>query len=297
MFYRIIHDTLEKLNTYGENAITSVYQFPSLFGVDFNTTTNIPFGILFPQNINGYIPQNKKVLSHLYLSLSIQPTDSAETTIFPQFFSIPFTCTFNLYNSKAPAPSAFGVPTNYLGGERDIQGLFNYNSFPTPSLAGSLFSQYLNYNSLNNSMDAVGNIISTLKSGGGLFNTAANFVNRAENLRLAHQFSIASSPSGNYSRNGANYNGVWFQTITPTNNSAQVLDDYFTKYGYAQKRIASPILRARPSFTYIQTKDMILKGKIPQQYKTEIENIFDTGITWWTSPDIVGDYSQDNSPS
>ena len=75
---------------------------------------------------------------------------------------------------------------------------------------------------------------------------------------------------------------------------AATIDDYFDKFGYQTNRLMIPNLRVRPYWTYIKTVSCTIKGSVPCDDMNTICNIFDNGITFWTSGDNVGNYSLDN---
>lgn len=74
------------------------------------------------------------------------------------------------------------------------------------------------------------------------------------------------------------------------------IDNYFTMYGYAVKRLKTPLFEVRPHWNYIQTSGCTINGNVPGDDERKICSIFDNGITFWKNPEEVGDYSLDNSP-
>lgn len=76
---------------------------------------------------------------------------------------------------------------------------------------------------------------------------------------------------------------------------ARTIDDFFTMYGYAQHIVATPNIHARSQFTYIKTTGAKVGGSMPAQYETAIEACFDRGITFWTTPANMCDYSVSNT--
>lgn len=78
---------------------------------------------------------------------------------------------------------------------------------------------------------------------------------------------------------------------------AKMVDDYFSMFGYAQKKIAIPNMNARPHWTYVKTVACMVEGRIPAKDKATIESIFDHGIRFWKSLDEMGNYALDNSPT
>lgn len=76
---------------------------------------------------------------------------------------------------------------------------------------------------------------------------------------------------------------------------AKIIDDYFSAYGYAQHKFKKPEIIARTYWGYTKTKGCELIGSCPEGIKAQIASIFDNGIRFWNSNEIIGDYSLDNS--
>ena len=103
---------------------------------------------------------------------------------------------------------------------------------------------------------------------------------------------------GNYSCGGVNcasgkqqfYGG----RVSVTKQYAEMIDNYFSLYGYSLMKVQVPNLRARPHWTYVKTRGCNLKGSLPAISKQNIKNIFNSGITFWKVPSEVGDYTLDN---
>lgn len=86
-----------------------------------------------------------------------------------------------------------------------------------------------------------------------------------------------------------------YRCMSVNANVARTIDDYFTMYGYAQHIIAKPNIHARSQWTYIKTVGAKVGGSMPGIYEREIERALDRGITFWVSPENVGNYSLDNN--
>ena len=79
---------------------------------------------------------------------------------------------------------------------------------------------------------------------------------------------------------------------------ARAIDDYFTMFGYATKRVKTPNITGRPYWNYVKTIGKTVDGiSIPEPYLDEINNAFNRGITIWHNPGNVGNYSLDNRPT
>lgn len=77
---------------------------------------------------------------------------------------------------------------------------------------------------------------------------------------------------------------------------AERIDRYFTMYGYAQNRLATPNPYARGRFTYLKTVGCNLQGNAPVWAISGLNKIMDNGITFWKDYVGVGNYTADNSP-
>ena len=76
---------------------------------------------------------------------------------------------------------------------------------------------------------------------------------------------------------------------------AKMIDDFFTRYGYAQNRIMNPPVHVRSKFTYVKTKGCKINGSMPAEAEKKIEDIFDRGVTFWNGISGVGDFSGTNN--
>lgn len=89
-----------------------------------------------------------------------------------------------------------------------------------------------------------------------------------------------------------------------TGEYAETIDNYFSMFGYATKKVKQPNIcrpynQIRPYWNYIQTKGCIIRpanGKgLNGADEAKICSIYDNGITFWRTTD-VGNYNRDNSP-
>ena len=81
--------------------------------------------------------------------------------------------------------------------------------------------------------------------------------------------------------------------ITP--EFARIIDDYFTKHGYATHRVKIPNRNVRPYWTYTKTIGCEITGSIPCDDARKICDIYDRGITFWKNGTNIGNYNLDNS--
>lgn len=78
-----------------------------------------------------------------------------------------------------------------------------------------------------------------------------------------------------------------------TKEYIDILQNYFSRYGYAYHRMEVPNLKSRENWNYIQTVGANIIGNIPQLFIDALEGLFNSGITLWHTTD-VGNYSLPN---
>lgn len=88
-----------------------------------------------------------------------------------------------------------------------------------------------------------------------------------------------------------------FRRKSITSNYAQMIDDYFTMYGYKVNQVLVPNMNARPHWTYVKTIGCNVNGAFPASDARQIEEIFDNGVRFWHNISEMGNYSLDNSPT
>lgn len=78
---------------------------------------------------------------------------------------------------------------------------------------------------------------------------------------------------------------------------AEIIDKFFDMYGYKTNRVGTPILNARPRYSYVKTVGCSLDGLIPGDMKQTIERIFDKGIRFWQPHATFGNFDPVVNPN
>lgn len=117
----------------------------------------------------------------------------------------------------------------------------------------------------------------------------------AEVNRMMHQPDVVKSQaSGNslFCENFMTYN--WCQ-MSIRRQFARQIDMFFQQFGYAYDTVGNvkSFVKTRESWNYIKTSGCYVKGNIPAEDATLIEDILDSGITFWHDDDI-GNYKRVN---
>lgn len=91
--------------------------------------------------------------------------------------------------------------------------------------------------------------------------------------------------------------GGWYARKHIQRQFAEIIDNYFTMFGYATKRVKTPNINSRPHWNYVKTLYCYINGNLPEGAESDIRNCFNKGITFWKNPSEIGNYSLDNSPT
>ena len=78
------------------------------------------------------------------------------------------------------------------------------------------------------------------------------------------------------------------------NEYAQIIDEFFTKFGYQVNKTKIPQFKSRKNHNFIQTRDINLTADAPQDDVDELKAIFNNGVTFWHDPNTFGNYAYDN---
>ena len=76
---------------------------------------------------------------------------------------------------------------------------------------------------------------------------------------------------------------------------AQVIDGYFSMYGYKVNSVKVPNITGRQNWNYVKTIDCYIQADIPQEDLQTIKSMFDRGLTIWHHASTFMDYSQSNA--
>lgn len=77
----------------------------------------------------------------------------------------------------------------------------------------------------------------------------------------------------------------------------KVIDDYFTRFGYAIRKLEMPNITGRQNWNYVEiaSSEEIGYGDVPNKYMDIINNACRRGVTIWHNHANVGNYSLNNN--
>lgn len=337
-WYNTYHEALvllnRKLATYvnDPDAVVCLYMCPSAIIPNYSQNLNfaeIPngssareielptTGLTGTESIGGYSNvQNKKLYTYPYNYYHVDNGSGSELTVRYEFFGnhIP---TFVL-NGCFTQPCRITLrPVNY----KDVLYTLNteiitMDGYPLCSWNMDAYKAWVAQNSIplltDTALKTAGGIIgmatgTPLGMIGGAISLGSSIKSLLnQNYKASIQADICkgntSSSNANVSAGKQQYYGGRFSV---TGDYAKMIDDFFTRFGYAINEVAIPIRNARPHWTYIKTAGCTISpytasqsqsGGVPNDDMRKICSIYNEGITWWKNPSEVGDYSLNNKP-
>lgn len=85
---------------------------------------------------------------------------------------------------------------------------------------------------------------------------------------------------------------IYYMKIRP--EYAEMIDNYFSCYGYAVKRVKRPNIKSRTEWNYIKTTGCTISGNVPGDVEAAICSAYDKGLTFWHKPNHMYRYDLDN---
>lgn len=260
------------------------------------------------QNIDGYIPKNKKLFTYPYYFLYADNSQGQGREYrLENWPDAPyFTLTTSLY-SGSDITIVCMPSKNYEGWNlgSDISQTLTLSGYPMGAWTSDTFKAYTAQNAAATaaalgslSTHALANVMTGNPAG-----AIGNFVQGVETVLNASLHSIQQSkilPDKIHGNEGSNTNWTthnmdfYFCIRCIKSDLAKTYDDRLSRYGYRIDKVKKPNLNSRKSWNYIRTENAIIGGNIPGSVKQQIEQILNKGITFWHTED-VGNYSLDNS--
>lgn len=325
----MIFMTAEELGMYIQEATTNdklggivaIYNIRGTFTSAGSRDTSVSIAKNYG-NFGGYSPKNAKLFCYPYNVLHLYSAAGSADYRYEQFSGS--SCTFSVKQVSRPEPFTSIAPTNYNGySGNDLELRLVYANFPTSPFNNDVYKQYLaaNANSLNlqqttNTIEgifglsqaAVGGALalsgmgaqggsmaqSGVQTGISAFMKSAQLNARLEDIKSKPaQTNGSSTPSTEFA---LGLDIPHYKCLKIKAEYARIIDDYFTMYGYAIRRVKVPNRNARPHWTFTKTAGCVVVGSVPADDIRSICSIYDNGITFWKKPDEVGDYTLDNRP-
>jgi hypothetical protein len=287
---------------------------------------NVTFETSNDNCFEGYKPKNKKLYSYPYNLLSGTTFDGNPVEYHFEYFN-DNTPNFWFFASEAPNFELICYPYNYKGGYLNADEAITLSGFPQCAYAIDSYKAWLAQNSgkiigsmvgtgVSLLMSAAGSIAMPAAAGaisgvggfaaagtmgsGDLTSTATSAISSAANLvgtmyDESRKGYIPRGTQGSSSLISSDQLDFHFFHYSIRAEYAKIIDQYFSRYGYACRQNKVPNRNVRKNWTFTKTVDCTIKGNVPSDDMATIKAIYNKGITFWRKPENVGDFTLDNS--
>lgn len=262
------------------------------------------------ENIDGYVPKNKKLFVYPYQYLNCSNNSGGNAIYQYEHFSAnPFS--FNIHGCISPGCSIKGFPRLYKGVDNNYDEGLSCGKYPVCSYNTDMYTNWMTQNSVNIALSiasgvgqVAGGVALGVASGGlgmavGGGSVVGGVSSIAQTLAQIHQQSLVPPQAqGNSNCGDVNYGmGITDFTFYKMNikkEYAKNIDSYFQMFGYKVSTVKTPNKNHRSKWWYTKTIDANIDGSIPTNELEKIKNCYDNGITFWRNPNEISRYDLSN---
>lgn len=258
-------------------------------------------------SFSSYVPRNNKCFVYPYNYLYVTNHVGNDNILKYEDFSSN-NCVFDLEFAISIGGTGRMLPKNYKNIKRNYNESIIIPKFPTCSWSGDAFTNWLTQNAVNiptqianigiNTLTATGSAISGNMTGGvmggiSVTNSIASLIGEFYQASLLPAIKQGTNNADiNYL---ANRNRITFYHMRVKTEFLQVIDNYFSMFGYKVNTVKSPNITGRNNWNYVKTTNANFTGNIPQSDILQINNMFNNGVTLWHNPNNMYNYSSNNS--
>lgn len=314
-----VNGVLQQLNSAGKlDSILAMYVLPDNVLL---AATGTPFGdvefttVKYTTTLGSYTPKCKKLLAYPYNYLKISVPGVYEG-VFPYEFFDNSQIVFKMGATQFSPPEAVFIPQNYKGATSNTDESFSISGWPMCAYTSDAYLSYMaqNYNSIksqqasmaiNATMQGIASAVQAVTNPvgaiSGIVQTGVGYAQQAMQMEASFKDLQNRAPvsHGSLSTSAVFQSGimdVYTMQYHVRPEYAQVVDNYLWAYGYRVDIIDTPNFNARPYWTYIKTHRSNCSGDAPASVLRAAESALNSGLTFWTNADNIGNYSLQNYP-
>lgn len=279
----------------GGSAITTIGQHPKgdlNISYDLNLVSEITPNNLYKDitvNID-YIPTFKKELSYPYAKLEIVDKITGKfIELDLSKFQDPLNPQFKIQGNVSELPEYKVIPKNYNGIEYSIENALVVQPKTEMPVFSNSYAKYLKDNKTANLISGAMGVTGAIGSiaTGNIAGAVGSFASIAQTLNADH---VAKTQPNQVS--GINGDGCEYVTLYPKiffrlkimdSNHMDIARNFWNMFGYPVRKLAN-VNPFTKKYNFLKTVDCnIIADSIPSEYQRELEDIFDKGVTIWTS--------------
>lgn len=259
-------------------------------------------------SFSDYTPKNNKCFVYPYNYLFVSNNQGSNNIYKYEDFNTK-KCIFENQFSIAIGGSGRIVPKNYKGMATNDDEALALGKYPTCAWSSDAFTNWLTQNSVNMAVSlglTAGAIAGTIATGGAtapvlegaVMSVAGNIGNT---IGQFYQASLLPNINGGQANGdviwACNRNKFSFRQMRVKTEYLKIIDDYFTRFGYAIKSLELPNITGRKYWNYVEigSNEEIGYGEVPSKYMDIINNACRRGVTIWHNHANVGNYSLNNT--
>ena len=278
---------------------------------------------------SGFTPKNNKCFCYPYNYLLVTNNSGATNVYKYEEFSSQ-NCVFENQLAISIGGSARVVPKDYKGATYNYDESIPVGKFPTCGWSSDSYTNWLTQNSVNVAAGiaaTAGLVALTIATGGAAAGAAggaaaaggSGFLSSLTAGKLVAgatvgvagataskigQFSEAKQLPNNSGGQGtgdvsfaSDSTTIIYRAMRCKNEYLRIIDDYFSRFGYAIRHLETPNLTGRSNWNYIEIgqSEEIGYGDVPSKYMDIINNSCRKGVTIWHSHANLGNYALSNS--
>ena len=264
-----------------------------------------------PNNLDTYIPRNKKLLTFPYRYFNITNNSGSSATYKYEYFNSRDgrdVCQFNMLGAISPGCSIRLIPYNYKCGKNEFDYIHTEveesivaGKLPTCGWTNDAYTNWLTQNAINIPLDIASDIVKTgvgiatgnvALAGGGLAGIGGTMA------EIYQHSLIPTTAKGGVNQGDLNFAdklcfSVYKKSIKY--EYARIIDNYFDMFGYKVNDVKIPNITGRQNWNYVKTIDCNFDGDIPQTDLNIIKAMFNGGVTFWHNPANILNYSLSNN--
>lgn len=317
---KFFNDVTQIVSDGKEDGIVAMYVYPSSFGSDTQTTPSVrnTYVTINFNNINGYVPKNKKLFSSPYLTVTINGNEGELLTFKPELFtySDPMPSINQIQFVErgviVPSPQRLVYPKNYRGFEDAYEDGLTLSACMQLPWQGDTYKAWLAQNGGSAVTSALSSALTGAISGGLGAGPLGIIPGAMAGLALSgisysgksiDKMNTPPQVHGQVMSSGLNYAlgridpDYFVMSLRP--DVLKRIDNYWSAYGYPINDIVSMdsnSITNRPHWTYIRTKDCHFNTtNVQKEYADEICEVFNRGVRFWKNYSDLGNLDLDNS--
>ena len=289
-------------------------EFPNN-GFDFYTMSYDMTPAKFNTTINkltsffDYTPKNNKCFVYPYNYLFVSNNQGSNNIYKYEDFTTP-TCVFENQFSISVGGSGRIVPLSYKRMPTNDDEALPLGKYPTCAWSSDAFTNWLTQNSVNIATNlgmlaggialsvATGGVATPAVAGALALSTAGSV---ASTIGQFYQANLLPNISGGQATGDViwttNRNKFTFRQMRVKTEYLKIIDDYFTRFGYAIRSLETPNITGRRYWNYVEigATEEIGYGDVPNKFMNIINNACRKGVTIWHNHENIGNYNLNNT--